>query len=259
LILLNAGSGCTASGQSCLWQGTANTVYVGSGAGSVQTTYAEWDGNGNLFQIADLIQEATPIAQGTPPVATCITNCSMYNGGVGVSLTFGSSGAASITTASSAWQPNEAVTLTAASFPTGFPAGTYYVNTTGISATTIQLCAAPLTWSKAVGYWTACTSLTVGVSAGTSVVGTGATNYATYGGKSRFLFQIPESPSGSAPTYQFTWPSDSNISYGWNCTGADVTPGTQLVQSAMTGTSVNMAKASAVTALDIWVFTCGAF
>jgi hypothetical protein len=132
----------------------------------------------------------------------------------------------------------------------------YFVNTTGLATTTVQLCAAPPTLSATT--WTACTSIPAATAGTGTISAIGWNNYLAFGGQSQAQFQLPEGTYSGAPTYRLTFANTFN--YGLLCTGIDEGAGTpaQLYQSAHTTSTCNFVKGAAAAPLDWLVISAGA-
>ena len=225
--------------------------------GTTATTQSLNDSTNDLATdsfVANAIASALPNSNPAPTVG-CVSGCPANNTGVAVSVGF-STNSSSITGTSMTWVPGEAVTLSAASYPTNFPAGTYYVNSTGLSTTGLQLCSAPPTLS--FGSWSACSSISTGSSgsAGSTVTLTGISpgNYINYAstGTSGFIV-LPEGTYPSATTLNLTF--SKSATNGYECHATDLTAAALMLQTGVfTATVCRIAKASAASALDVVVW-----
>lgn len=126
----------------------------------------------------------------------------------------------------------------------------YYVNSTGMAATTFQVCPAAPTWgTSGSGTAIACTSVN-GSSAGSNVQVTGWGNYRITGTASQGYFSFPEYASySSATSLTLTFPE--SMTNGYSCNAWDVTGPTALFPTKWTATTVSIFKATAPASLDL--------
>jgi hypothetical protein len=243
----NAATATNFSGTPTVPNGTAATTQSCSDS----TTKLATDGYvTNCFQPA--------ISSTLPTVTTVNGNAPANNASTGFTFTSAYSGTPTAVLNGTAltWAPAEAVTLTnsGGGLPAGFSTSTtYYVNTTGLSTTTFQLCSSPPTFAG--NAWTACTSIqATSAGSGTQTASASAAgNYLAYGNNANSFFVVmPYGTYSGATGLKFTFPS---ATHGYVCSGVDMASVTSLLQSNGTVSTCNITKAAAAAALDVIAVT----
>lgn len=250
-VMIVSGNATAAAGQG-FYNNASTTTGFGIGVGSTYAMQAT-TATGNM-QFGGL-----PIAQGNTPVVSCAGGavpCVAGNLGTGITAAFATS--PTFTGTAFTWVANEPVVFSGTP-PTGITIGTtYYINTTGLTTTAFQVCAAPMA-APVAQTWTPCTSVTY---TGTgSFTATGGGNYIAYGGAQRFFLQLPVGTYSGATQLHLAYTTDTQFTLGLKCDGVGGVGASsyQLIENSAVGTNVcNIQKASAAAAGDWWVINVGA-
>lgn len=228
---------------------TGFTVTFTNGSASIGGTAMTWAIN----ETVALTTTGTLPTNFTPSVT--VTAGSFVNATQYVIMTTGSTDFTLIGAANS--NPGTIFTATGVGSGSGTAvSGFYYVNSTSLSGTVVQLCSTPPTLAGPT--WTGCTSILAGSAGSGTHTMTGTNNYIQIGGASRGQFQLPQGTWSGATTLKLTWPSASGINH-YGCGGSDETGPAILTQSNHTSTSCNLIKGSAGAANDWWDWTAGAY
>jgi hypothetical protein len=241
-------SGGSPAASQNFYSGTSGTASVGTN--SLQAV--KWDSAQNQHNYGVLV------AGGTQPTITCTASCPTSDASTPYTITF-TNGQASIGGTSLKLGAGETVVLTTTgALPSGFATlTTYYVNSTGLTTTTFQLCAAPPTLVGSV--LTACTSITAG-SAGsgtqTATTGSGGNLALTNGGAKHGFFVMPAGTYSASSTFRMTY--GTAYTNGYFCDGYDVTAATVMFPAVATSSYGSISKAASGAVNDVVGWRCEA-